>query len=296
FTINGIGWTVFFWLFVTCYYVLLEGPVGKGQTLGKKAFSLRAVSREGKLLDVKGAFMRLFFYNLLPQFFSYLTANLAYTMPYSSAKIILQLSVVIYGSYWLINVAFLFIDPMKRMVHDYLSNTIVVYQTGGFDEEQTGKYLAENHVPFVLNRKWGVSVVLILLTIVFTHYYNILVESSEMTRLKVYQNYFISNFKIIPAHIEKKPGESLMIGAMEVAENLDEDARYNELLRMMNTLFEKEIIEKKDLEYQILLMPKVSFFSLFKAMDNPRNATAGEARYFVVDVDNNRIDEKIYNE
>src|SRR6185503_17520615 len=64
-------------LLQAAYFVLLEGPLGQGQTLGKKLLGLRVLTVSGQLLSYRQSFRRVFFKEILisllsvPAFFVY---------------------------------------------------------------------------------------------------------------------------------------------------------------------------------------------------------------------------------
>jgi uncharacterized RDD family membrane protein YckC len=102
------------------YFTCLEGPLGKGQTLGKRLLGLRAVSTDGRLLTFGGAFKRYFFLQLAPYL---LTLPMLFLgASHFLAFLLSQLAT----GYFLLDVALLFRDPHRRALHDYLSRSLVL--------------------------------------------------------------------------------------------------------------------------------------------------------------------------
>lgn len=113
------------WVLPTLYFVLLEGPLGKGQTLGKRLFALRVVSAEGRVLTYGQSFKRYLIMSILPGVATTVGAQHQFTDASwvgTAATILQQLAT----GYPLLDVIVMARDKHARALHDYLSRTIVL--------------------------------------------------------------------------------------------------------------------------------------------------------------------------
>jgi len=105
------------------YFTILEGPMGQGQTFGKRAVGIRAVRIDGSLLSYADALRRYFFGCLLAYMFFLLAAlvrgseSLFWIMPALTG---------LGTCYTFLDWIILIRDPQRRGLHDYLSNTVVL--------------------------------------------------------------------------------------------------------------------------------------------------------------------------
>ncbi len=108
----------------TAYFVLQEGPLGKGQTIGKRIFGLRVLHRDGSLLSYGQAFKRYFFASLISMFCSLPEMSVGELQ--SKWSLLSTFGV----AYYLLDLIVFFRDPQSRAMHDYLAQTVVLKTRG----------------------------------------------------------------------------------------------------------------------------------------------------------------------
>lgn len=103
------------------YFSLLNGPIGKGQTLGKRLLGIRVVRADGSLLSLTSSAARY-----LPLALPYFMNN----MPLGSAALqsywVYALSVAVFGIGLSTIYLFVFNRPSRQVLHDLLVNSYVV--------------------------------------------------------------------------------------------------------------------------------------------------------------------------
>ncbi len=138
---NLIGFTI-----AMAYYTLLHGPLGKGQTLGKRIMKIRVVANDGYPIAIGSALIRAAIF-LLPSFISDLPI-----LPLNTPRLVsLILNSIITGFSFATYYLILFNRQTRQGFPDLLAKTYVVP-------------IRNTHRPVVTNPVWrGHMVILILL-------------------------------------------------------------------------------------------------------------------------------------
>jgi uncharacterized RDD family membrane protein YckC len=148
-------------LFSIVYFVLLEGPLGSGQTFGKKMFGLRVLSTDGAVLSYGQSFKRYFFVHLLPQLLITIAAWFVSDNRVGYAPILGFIG----QSYYFLDLIIFFRDPQRRALHDYLAQTVVL-KTGSTIPDGWPADLEAPLSRIQWKRYWlGLSLVTIYLTL-----------------------------------------------------------------------------------------------------------------------------------
>jgi len=214
--------------FVFCYFWLLNGPLGKGRTIGKLLFNLRVQNYEGNALSLAAAFRRAIL--ITPHFIILIMDPLFDSL--QDQMPLLHVGILSFSLSFIVSNALLVgLHPLKQGYHDYFARSLVV--RGGapvtyekFKTIHTSTLLSKKvRPPSSAFQSAGIAFLVIFCLQVWSGYQQVKSETwksqnelfKEMETRFAIKGFDLAGYRILPIR-EKKEGKETKIPPKDIKE------------------------------------------------------------------------------